>query len=61
MILNSLLKKFVNKETLKKQIAGVEKHIMYSYECIVNLDRIKKNIENEEGTVLSKKKLPGLS
>lgn len=39
----------------------LEKHIIYSYECIMKLDKIKKNIENEEGTVFSKKKLPGMS
>ncbi|CAI2361547.1 unnamed protein product [Moneuplotes crassus] len=52
-------KKFDTKT--KKQTNHLERHIGAIYSCIMKLDKIKKNIENEEGTVFSKIKIPNTS
>ena len=60
-LMESLLKKFVNKDILKKNVKEIERHILYCYDCIMNLDKIKQDIEEDDGTVFSKKRLEGLS
>ena len=60
-LMESLIQKFVNKETVRKHVKEIERHILYWYDWIMNLDKIKQDIEEDDGTLFSKKKLEGLS
>lgn len=59
--MESLLKKFVTKDKSARNVRDLERHISYWYDWIMNLERMKKNVENEDGTVFARKKIQGLS
>ena len=60
-LMESLLKKFIHKEALKKHAKEIERHILFWYDWIMNIDKIKQDKEDDDGTMFSRKKIEGMS